>query len=79
MERYNREFNGLFDSPKPGLFVFCEHVREEATCWERRHEDALRGKSTHRQKRSEVPWPEVPVDFVEFSPKKKRCGGEKQA
>ena len=45
MERYNREFNDLFDSPKPGLFVFCERIREEATRWERRHENALRGNS----------------------------------
>ena len=30
MERYNRDFNYLFDSPSPGLFVFCEKVREEA-------------------------------------------------
>lgn len=78
MERYNREFNDLFDSPKPGLFVFCERVREEANRWERRHEDALKGKFTHRQKRSEVPWPELPEGFQEFSPKKKRHGGPKQ-
>ena len=44
MERYNREFNGLFDSPKPGLFVFCERVREEATRWQRLHEDAFERK-----------------------------------
>ena len=35
MERYNREFNDLFDSPKPGLFVFCERVREEAALQEK--------------------------------------------
>jgi hypothetical protein len=55
MERYNREFNGLFDLPKPGLFVFCERVREEAAQWERLHEDALKCKFKHRQKRREVP------------------------
>ena len=71
MERYNREFNNLFDSPKPGLFVFCERVREEATRWERTHEDALKGKFRHRQKRSEVAWPEIPADFDEWTPPKK--------
>ena len=71
MERYNREFNNLFDSPKPGLFVFCERVREEATRWERTHKDALKGKFRHRQKRSEVAWPEIPADFDEWTPPKK--------
>ena len=61
MERYNRDYNDLFDSPKPGLFVFCQRVREEAYCWERRHEDALRGKFMHRQKRRKEPWPDVPT------------------
>ena len=41
MERYNRDFYNLFDSPKPGLFVFYERVREEAVHWEKRHEDVL--------------------------------------
>ena len=77
MERYNREFNGLFDSPKPGLFVFCKRVREEATWWERLHKDALKGKFKHRQKRSKVPWPEVPTDFYEWVPAKKRRALEK--
>ena len=33
MESYNRDFNNLFDLSNPGLFVFCERVREEAVCW----------------------------------------------
>ena len=78
LERCNKEFHEFFESPKPRQFVICERVREEATHWERRHEDALRVKFMHRQKRSEVPWPEVPIDFVEFSPKNKRRGGTKQ-
>jgi hypothetical protein len=52
-------------------------VREEAKHWERLHEDALKGRFTHRQKRSEVPWPEVPTDFYEWSPSKKREGFNK--
>jgi len=72
MERYNSEFNNLFDSLKPGLFVFCERVREEAACWEKVHEDALKGKFRHGQKRSEVAWPEIPTDFEDWSPPKKR-------
>ncbi len=71
MERYNREFNNLFDSPKPGLFVFCERVREEAARRERLHEDALNGKFKHKQKRNKVPWPEVPTDFHDWSPSKR--------
>jgi hypothetical protein len=55
-----------------GFFVFCERVREEAARWERLHEDALKGKFKHRQKRSEVPWPEVPSDFYEWEPPKKK-------
>ncbi len=77
MERYNKEFNDLFDSPKPGIFVFYERVREEAMRWERLHEDALKGKFKHRQKRSKVPWPEVPSDFYEWEPPKKRRALEK--
>ena len=72
MERYNREFNSLFDSPKPGLFVFCERVQEEASRWERVHEDALKGKFKHQQKRSEVAWPEIPTDFEGWTPPKTR-------
>ena len=45
---------------------------EEATRWERLHEDALKGKFMHRQKRSEVPWPEIPTDFDEWSPPRKK-------
>jgi hypothetical protein len=72
MESYNREFNNLFDSPRPGLFVFCERIRDEAARWVRLHEDALKGNFTHRQKRSEVVWPEVPSDFDEWEAPRKR-------
>ena len=72
MERYNREFNDLFDSPRPGLFVFCERVQEEALRWVRTHEDALKGNFKHRQKRSDVSWPDIPSDFDEWAPPKKR-------
>ncbi len=70
MERYKMEFNNLFDSPRRGLFVFCERDREEASRWERLHDDALKGKFKHRQKRSEVAWPEIPEDFDEWTPPK---------
>ena len=70
MERYNRDFNKLFDTPKPGLFVFCERVREEAVRWEKRHDDALKGRFTNRQGRKDISWPEIPFDFDEFEPKK---------
>ena len=72
MQRYNRDFNNLFDSPSPGLFVFCEKVREEAVRWEKRHEDALKGRFTNRQGRKDVPWPGIPDDFEEWELKKKR-------
>ena len=55
MERYNREFNDLFDLPKPDLFVFCEQGREEAKHWERLHEDAVEGKFTHRANGAKYP------------------------
>ena len=72
MERYYSNFNNLFDSPSPGLFVFCERIREEAVRWEKWHEDALRGRFTNRQGRKDVPWPGIPTDFEDWEPKKKR-------
>ena len=39
----------------------------------------MRGRFTHRQERSEVPWSDVPADFCEFSPGKKRHEIVKQA
>ena len=54
MARYNRDFNNLFDLPNPGLFVFCERVREEAVLWEETHKDALKGHFTNSQERKEV-------------------------
>ena len=62
----------MFDSPNLGLFVFCERVREEAVHWERRHEDALECSFMNGQGRKEVPWTEIPQDFEEWDPKKKR-------
>ena len=70
MERYNRDFNKLFDSPKPGLFVFCERVREEAARWVKQHDDALKGRFTNRQGWKDISWPEIPIDFDEFEHKK---------
>jgi hypothetical protein len=68
MERYNRDFNNLFDLSNPGVFVFCERVREEALHWEKRHEYALKGSFMNRQCRKEVPWPEISQDFEEWEP-----------
>ena len=57
--------------------MFCERVQEEATRWERTHEDALKGKFRHRQKRSEVAWPEIPADFDEWTlPKNEKNSGK---
>jgi hypothetical protein len=77
MEIYNREFNGLFDSPKPGLFVFCERVKDEAMRWESRHQDALMGRYTHRQKRKDLSWPEIQQDFDGWAPKKEETFKER--
>ncbi len=33
----------MINSPKPGVFVFCERITEEAVRWKKWHEDALRG------------------------------------
>ena len=35
-------------------------------------EDALKGKFRYQQKRNEVAWPEIPTDFEDWSPPKKR-------
>ena len=72
MERYNQDFNNLFDCAIPGLFVFCVHVREEARRWEKRHEAALKGNFTNRQSSKEVQWPNVPTDFDDWTEEKKR-------
>jgi hypothetical protein len=71
MRSYNRDFNGLFDSPKPGLFVFSERVKDEALRWEARHKDSLSSRYKHREKRKEVRRAEVTDDLDEWSPKKK--------
>ncbi len=57
--------------PKPGLFVFCERIKEEAVYWEKWHEDALRGCFTNRHGRTDVPWPDIPMDFEDWEPNKK--------
>ncbi|KAL3787911.1 hypothetical protein HJC23_000153 [Cyclotella cryptica] len=49
-----------------------EMVREEASRLVRLHEDGLKGNFKHRQKRSEVAWPDIPTDFDEWAPPKKR-------
>ena len=71
MERYNSDFNSLFDLSIPRLFVFCERVSEDTVRWEKRHNEALKGHFTNRQERKEVPWPDIPADF-EWEPKKRR-------
>ena len=71
IESYNQEFNGLFDSPKPGTSVFCECIKDEALHWEARHKYSLSGRFRHIHKRKEVRCPEVPDDFDEWFPKKK--------
>ena len=50
--------------------MFCERVRKEAFCWEKRHKDALRGHFTNRQEQNEIFLPEIPDDFEEWEPKK---------
>ena len=75
MERYNRDFNNLFDSPNPGLFVFCVRVREEMKRCEKWNGDALKGSFTIRKGGKEVLWLEVPQDFEGWEPKKRM--GEK--
>ena len=72
MERYNRDFNKLFPCIQPSLFNFCECLHSEANRWLTRHEDARNGVFTGGQKRRSVDWPEIPLDFEEWSPKKRR-------
>ena len=36
------------------------------------HNDALKGNFKHRQNRGEVAWPDIPEDFDEWTPPKKR-------
>ena len=40
---------------------------------EKRQEDALKGHFTNRQKRKEVPWPDILADFENWEPKKRRA------
>ena len=57
-------------------FFFLLHVSfsYETTC----HEDARNGIFTGAQKRRSVDWPEIPLGFEEWSPKKRRKGKEKK-
>ena len=50
------------------LRYLCENV-----LWGKRHEDALKGHFTNRQKRKEVPWPDILADFENWEPKKRRA------
>ena len=72
MEHYDRDFNKLFDSPIPWLFVFCERVREEAAHWEKWRNDTWKGHFTNRQGRKDISWPEIPIDFEDIEPPKRR-------
>ncbi len=47
-------------------------MREEAACWEKQHDDALKGDFTNRQGRKDISWPEIPIDFDEYKPKIRR-------
>ena len=38
-----------------------------------RHDDAKDGRFTGRQDRNEISWPEIPEDFEDWRPKKKRA------
>jgi len=49
-----------------------ERMREEASRWEKRHNHALTGHFTNRQGRKEVPLLEIPSDYEDWEPKKKR-------
>jgi hypothetical protein len=49
------------------FFVFMKAIH-----WESRHQDVLMGGYTHRQKRKEVTWPEIPQDFDGWALKKRR-------
>ena len=71
MGRYNRDFGGIFTTGSPQL-VFCDVIQAEAQKWIQRHERAKRGTFTCRQNRKDVDWPDIPEDFVEWSPKKRR-------
>ena len=46
---------GCSTRPNQDCLFFCERVKDEAMHWESRHQDALMGRYTHRQKRKEVP------------------------
>ena len=77
MEMYNRDFNNLFDLSTPGLYVFCESILEEAHKWEKRHEDARKGTFISCQRRKQVEWLDIPLDFLGWEPKKKRAREQK--
>jgi len=45
--------------------------------WESRHDNTLKGKIMQRQKRSDIPWPDVLHDFEGWTPKKRRGRAKK--
>ena len=62
----------VFPCIRPSLFNFCECLHSEANRWLTQHEDARNGVFTGGQNRRSVDWPEIPLDFEEWSPKKRR-------
>ena len=71
MERYNRNFNNLFDLLKPGLIVFSKRVWEEAALSKKRQKAALKSHFANRQGRKEVPWSDSLPDFEDWELKKR--------
>jgi len=45
--------------------------------WESRHDNTLKGKIMQRQKRSDIPWPDVLHDFEGWTTKKRRGRAKK--
>ena len=78
MESYNREFNKTMGT-HPGLLDWCHSLMKEMDEWAERYDMARSGVYKERQNHKEVKWPEIPEEFEDWTPPKKKATPKKRA
>jgi hypothetical protein len=78
MESYNREFNKTMGT-HPGLLDWCHSLMKEMDEWAERYDMARSGVYKERQNHKEVKWPEIPEEFEDWTPPKKKAPPKKRA
>lgn len=70
MERYNRDFNNLFNSLKPGLLVFCKWCGRRECIQKRGTRMHLKVILPTDREEKKVHCSDTPPDFENWEPKK---------